>query len=261
MHRCAAFMVALLLAACAGVPRTDPPSESPPSALPSPSASAAIDPEAALSTVICGGPSFPIEVLSQRGEAQDGDDPAAAALRALLTTPEASVILPATGWIQAVRTETTSFYIAQAPAGAEPPFVQAELELRDGTWRMVGFGQCWPMVDVGPDLGLAEFSVDPSVTLTPEMTEVPVLVTERACTGSASSEGRIVEPAVVESDTSVVVVFAVVPLEGDAFTCPGNPSTAYLLELPSPLGGRALLDGSSVPPRDATACPASAACP
>lgn len=261
MHRLAVVALGILLAACAGAPRTDPPTTATSSASASPSAGVAIDPDATLSTVICGGPPFPVEVLSRRGEAQDGDDAAAAALRDLLTLPEANGILPTTGWVQALRTETTAFYIAQAPDGAEPPFVQAELELRDGTWRMAGFGQCWPMVDVGPTLGLAEFSVDPSVTLSPEMTEIPVLVTERACTSGSSSEGRIVEPAVVESDSSVIVVFAVVPLEGDAFGCPSNPSTLYLLELPHPLGDRALLDGSSVPPRDAVACPPGNACP
>ena len=263
MNRFAGLLLLAIVTGCADQRQAAPSASDDPIASPSPSvgASAVIDPAAALATVTCGGPPFPVELLSRQEEAQDADDPAAAALRDLFTTPEGRTFLPRSGWTLAVRTATTAFYIADASPTAEAPFAHAEVELRDGRWQMAGFGDCWPMVDVGPDLGLAEFVVDRGATLTPETTHVPVLVTERACTGAASSEDRIVAPAIIESDASVIVVFAVVPLEGGVFTCPSNPATSLVLELPSPLGDRVLLDGSSVPPRDATVCARGGGCP
>ena len=51
----------------------------------------------------------------------------------------------------------------------------------------------------------------------------------------------------------MVVVIGTVP-RGGAQECPDNPETPFLLALPEPLGDRVLLDGYSIPPRDATEC-------
>lgn len=270
MTRFAPIVVAILLAGCDGLPRSEasaPGVASLASApLPSPSAVAsvpadpAVDPILATASVTCGGPPFPVEMLSRSEEAQDADDPAAAALRALFAMPEASDFLPRTGWVLALREEDLAFYVAETPAGSEVPFVHAELERRDGGWQPAGFGQCWPQADVGPGLGLAEFRVAPHEELASDTTEIAVLVTERACNSGGDARGRIVRPAIIETAESVTVIFGVVPRGGD-HTCQGNPETPFLLQLPEPLGDRALLDGSSVPPRDATACPEPAIYP
>jgi hypothetical protein len=58
---------------------------------------------------------------------------------------------------------------------------------------------------------------------------------------------------ILPSDASLIVVMATVP-RGGAQDCPDNPETSFLLELPEPLGDRLLVDGSEIPPRDATVC-------
>jgi hypothetical protein len=211
--------------------------------------------------VTCGGPAFPASVLSEAGNAEAGTGPEADALRALLQRPEAADLLPSTGWRLAAHTGDTVVYIADVPARAdEPAFADVTLELVDGAWGMFGFGQCRPVADVGPGLGLAEFRVAGHERLTPETTELDVLVTERACNSGQDARGRIVEPAIILSADAITVVFGVIPRGGDQ-TCPSNPETPARLVLPEPLGDRMLLDGSSVPPRDATTCPDIGVCP
>lgn len=48
-------------------------------------------------------------------------------------------------------------------------------------------------------------------------------------------------PEVLETETEVVIAFAVVPVVGDA-NCPGNPSTPVTVSLDAPLGDRTLRD-------------------
>ena len=103
-------------------------------------------------------------------------------------------------------------------------------------------------------MGIASFRVAPDVALDPEANEIAVLVTERACNSGEDARGRIVVAAIDEDDDSMTVTLAVRP-RGGAQECPSNPETPFLLELPAPIGERVLLDGSSVPPRDATVCP------
>jgi hypothetical protein len=77
-------------------------------------------------------------------------------------------------------------------------------------------------------------------------TSILLLVTERACNSGQTAEGRIralVEP----TDAAVIVTVAVVPRPGD-HTCQSNPPTPFVLDLPEPLGARALLDGGVEPP-------------
>jgi hypothetical protein len=244
-------LVALIVGACGGAaPAT--PSASPP---------AAVDPDTVVVNVTCGGPPFPASVLSAPGNAQADEGPEADALRALLQRPEAAGLLPPTGWRMAVHTGDTVVYIADVPVrGDEPAFADVTLELVDGSWRMRGFGQCRPVADVGPGLGLAEFRVAGHERLIPETTELDVLVTERACNSGEDARGRIVEPAIIPTAEAIVVVFGVIPRGGN-HTCPSNPETPTRLVLPEPLGDRLLLDGSAVPPRDATTCPDIGVCP
>lgn len=224
--------------------------------------SGGVDPDRAITRASCGGASFPIELIEQPGSAESADDPAAEALRRHLATEGPDVEwLPDAGWREAVRTDGSVLFIADAPPGDGPPLVEVSASRQADGWTVTGWGQCWPRADVGPELGPAEFRVAPGEELAADMTEIDVLVTERACTGAQDARGRIVRPAVIASADAVIVVFAVQPLEGEAFTCPSNPETPFLLELPEALGDRLLMDGSSVPPRDATTCPDIAVCP
>ena len=61
--------------------------------------------------------------------------------------------------------------------------------------------------------------------------------------------GALLDPQVVETDTSVLVAFAVVPPIALTVTCQGNPSTPVTVELSQPLGRRTIYDGLYFPPK------------
>jgi hypothetical protein len=231
------LVLSLVLSACAAVRQGNSsldPTESP-------------DP-GPVTSVTCGGPGFPLSVLDAPGGAENGTDAAAEALRDHLATSDLEIDwLPDTGWKEAVRTDDMVVFIAEALPGGEPSLVQVSVEHRDGSWRVGGWSGCSLQADVGPDLGLASFRVAPDVDLTPDMTEIEVLVTERACNSGEDASGRIEEPVATVGAESVTVVFAVRP-RGGAQDCPSNPETPYVLVLDEPLGDRVLLDGSEVCP-------------
>lgn len=211
-------------------------------------------PEQPFTSVLCGGPpSFHPDVLDQEGGAQRGDDPAAATLRAALAPAGGDIddVLPHTGWIEVTRTESMVKFLARGGNG--PGMGIVTVVLRDGQWTLDRTGRCDLQPEIRPGLDLAMFRVDPGEELTPETTEVDVLVSELACNSGQDAEGRIRVDRIVPGDSSVIVVIATAPRGGD-HECPGNPETPFLLELPEPLGDRALLDGYSIPPRDATEC-------
>jgi hypothetical protein len=243
--------IALVVVGCVA-PEQSTPRASPPDA---------VDSDRVTGMVNCGGPAFPISVLTEDDVAEQGSGPAAEALRQLLARPEGSDILPSTGWRLAVDTGDTIVYVADVPAGGDtPPFANVTLEFVNGIWQVIGFGQCRPVPDVGPGLGLAEFRIAPGQALDPSSTEVEVLVTERSCNSGEDARGRIVRPSVKASAGAVTVVFGVRSRAGN-HTCQSNPETPFTLELPEALGDRPLLDGSSIPPRDARECTDSAPCP
>jgi hypothetical protein len=215
----------------------------------------------AIADVSCGGPAFPLSLLDEPGHAETFDDPAADALRAHLGTSGLDFAwLPDTGWREVARTDTEVTYVADAAPGSDPPYAEVSVMRHGEAWRVTGWGQCRLQPSVGPQLGLASFRVAPAVELAPDATEIPVLVTERACNSGQDARGRIVEPRIVLSDEAVTVVFAVRPREGDQ-DCPSNPETPHLLVLPEPIGNRTLFDGSEIPPRDATTCADAGICP
>jgi hypothetical protein len=167
--------------------------------------------------------------------------------------------LPDAGWIEVSRTDASVIYLAPDPA-VEGSFAFVSVGRDGDAWAVDGWGGCPLQPDVGPDLGIASFRVAPDVELDPETSEIAVLVTELACNSGEDARGRITVAAIDEDNDSVTVTLAVRP-RGGGQECPSNPETPFVLELSAPLGDRALLDGSSVPPRDATVCPDIAMCP
>lgn len=220
----------------------------------------AVGPDRTSARLTCGGgDSFPIDVLAQPPGAETADDPAAAALREHLARSEIDIDwLPDTGWRVAVRTDGHVLWLAEDP-GAPGTWLHATTA-RDGAgWRVTGWGGCSLQPDVGPGLGIASFRVAPHAELGPDSREIDVLVTEHACNSGEDASGRIVPPAITVGEDAITVLFAVRSRAGPA-TCPSNPETPFVLELPEALGDRVLLDGSSVPARDATECPHLAPC-
>jgi hypothetical protein len=106
-----------------------------------------------------------------------------------------------------------------------------------------------PSVPVNP----ATWTFAPDEQIGVGTTQFTAMVTEQRCASGRSSEGRILGPEVDVHDATVIVTFAVRPLEGDQ-ECPGNPPTAVIVRLEEPLGDRTLLDGGREPPAEPPVC-------
>lgn len=194
----------------------------------------------------CGGPAFSPEIFDQPATAETEAHPSADALRAAIAQVGPDIdMLPDAGYRLAYRDERHATYLAGDPANE---LIHASFAVDQGAWRLQGWGGCRPEIVVD-GLSLATWVLDPALPDPgPATTQVTALVTERACTGATPMAGRLQPPRISSSDAAIVVVFAAVPLEGDMFTCPGNPSTRVTFELPEPLGDRLLLDGAFFPP-------------
>ncbi len=88
----------------------------------------------------------------------------------------------------------------------------------------------------------AQWAVDPDVELTPEMTEIPLLVGEVGCASGRDAAGRI-SADVVGTDDALEITVYVEPLPGGQ-DCQGNPLTPYVLDLGEELGDRQLVNGA-----------------
>lgn len=239
-----AIVVVLLISGCRFTGGA-PPSDSSPGGAPSSAGSS--DP--AISRVACDDIAFDLSLLEQPGAAENGDDPAAVALRQHLASGMDPDFLPAAGWIEAVHTESQVLFIAPV----EGSVARVDMELDAGQWRATGWRGCTLRPEIPLGTNIATSRVAPGETLTPERTEFDVLVTEVECNSGEDARGRVQEPAVIRSPDSVTVIFTVVARPG-VHTCPSNPATPFRPVLAEPLGDRVLLDGSSIPLRDATEC-------
>jgi hypothetical protein len=110
-------------------------------------------------------------------------------------------------------------------------------------WRFGVVKQALP-----PGLAPVEVRLDPESMPGVGDTAIEVLVTEQGCAGGRVMSDALRGPEVIETDTAVLVAFAVVPVAG-MNTCEGNPSTAVTIELSEPLGQRCIYDGLFFPPK------------
>jgi hypothetical protein len=114
-----------------------------------------------------------------------------------------------------------------------------------------------PAGEVEARIGPASWWIDPrAAALTPASTDVHAIVLEQSCASGDTPEGRVEQPAIELTDTTVTVTYAI-RRKVDGQDCPSNPPFAVGLKLPEPLGKRALLDGSELPPRDAMKPPSN----
>ena len=198
----------------------------------------------------CGGPpGFVPSLLDVPGAAEREAHPSAEALRAAIADIGPDIdFLPAAGWWLVSRDASSAQYLAPRPVvGDDPPFAHASVEVMDGAWRIAGWGDCRPEVLL-EGRNVATWVLDDTLPPPgPATTEVTAFVTERTCTGGQPMGARLQPPRITRTDDSVLVVFAAVPLEGDAFDCQGNPSTKVTFDLGEPLGDRQLLDGAFFP--------------
>jgi hypothetical protein len=114
-----------------------------------------------------------------------------------------------------------------------------------------------PSADVESRLAAASWWLDPAAPKpAADAMALRVLINEEACASGRSGADRVDPPAMEFDDTSITIRIDIRRQPG-AQDCQGNTPFPFTLELPEALGNRALLDGSTRPPRDATKAPSS----
>lgn len=116
----------------------------------------------------------------------------------------------------------------------------------DGTWLLTSAGPCTPRRAASSSLGQADLTL--ADTPSPDATSIDLLVHERACASGVPADGRVEIVAVDETAEQVRLHVGVRQRGGDQ-DCQGNPPTPFSVELSGPLGDRAIVDASVVPPR------------
>ncbi|HEX5015941.1 MAG TPA: hypothetical protein VFV72_17475 [Candidatus Limnocylindrales bacterium] len=112
-----------------------------------------------------------------------------------------------------------------------------------------------PGKEVQGRVGPVEWWLDPAAApLALEATSIPAVISERACTSGQPPGDRLLEPVVFESPDAILVNLWARRLEGGG-DCQGNAAGPIEIPLSSPVGKRQLLDGSKIPPRDASKPP------
>ena len=204
--------------------------------------------DAAALRYTCGGFPFGAEILDVTRTDEDANTPQAAALRAHLAKPDPDIdILPDQGW-KLVGTDADRAEFVTVTDG-DPAMVQVTLEPGAAGWKVVGWGQCRPDRLLADGFGNADWWLpadrpEPG----PGTQTFQAMVRERECASGRPADGRIVGPDVVGVNSLVLVTFAVRSQRG-AHTCQGNPASRVTVDLGEPLGGRTLLDGGTLPPR------------
>ena len=104
-------------------------------------------------------------------------------------------------------------------------------------------------------MGPASWWLDPAAApLSPDATTIPALITERACASGQPPGDRVVAPEVFSSEAAILATVWIRRQQGGQ-DCQGNPAVPLEIELGQPVGDRQLLDGSEIPPRDASRPP------
>lgn len=167
----------------------------------------------------------------------------AAAIEPFLSNEEGQY-WPQEGWH--VLHETDSQTLLVARDGEHLSFMTVTRD--DSGWTWSGASSSGDRCDlefiVPEELNAVDWRLDPDgPQLSGETTSVPVILNERECTGGQEIGDRLLGPQVVMTRTQVMIAFAAERPEGEAFTCPSNPDTSYVVELPEPLGERELVEG------------------
>ncbi|WP_420624947.1 hypothetical protein [Candidatus Poriferisodalis sp.] len=175
------------------------------------------------------------------------DHPAVEALRDELRSPSPEP-LPTGDWsVMRIDDDRITFAIVEGDVIVG----RASFRLAGERWVLSGFGgpnrPCEALVALPPGLAHVEVHLDPGSLPQPADTSIHLQVREIDCAGGREMGDALQGPQVIETEDSVLVAFAVIPVSGGA-TCPGNPSTRVTVELSQPLGERALLNVVRVPP-------------
>jgi hypothetical protein len=192
---------------------------------------------------------FPPSALDAPGGRLSPEDPATAALLAMLAkqkAPDGRLIAPTTeGWRQLARADGEVLF-----SHGLPPQLTTVL-MRRGTrregWVSISVTRNAPLRTTREGVRASGWRLDPTRELDPEDTTIRVLVTEQTRSGGARADRRLLPPDLHAREDELVLTMFVTPRQG--FQQPAsNPETAARVVLPEPIGSRELVDGALYEP-------------
>jgi len=197
--------------------------------------------------VTCGYGQFPISALADIRPLEEADPGGVAAAIEPFLSSEEGQYWPQEGWQVLHLTDREVLLVVKEEGSLT--FMSASNDGTGWTWSGSGGGgeEC-PLEFMFPeDLNAVTWMLDPDgAPLTTDTTELEVILNERPCVDGREIGDRLLPPEIVMTETQVFMAFAAERPPGDAFTCPGNPDTPYVVELPEPLGDRDLVEGVQI---------------
>lgn len=210
---------------------------------------ATVQPPAKISSdplVTCLDIEFQASALSAARGAERADDPAAAALQALISNGQGVVGMPSEGYRVLARSPNEALF----GLGEPPELLVAQVKKNaQGIWETGSNGYCSPR-PVKPGLRAGEWVVDPEKPLQGNGRSFTVLVSGSECSSGVGVKDRMERPIIEYADDSVTVTYFVRPPPPGFHTCPSDTPAASKVELREPLGKRRLLDGGFFPAQD-----------
>jgi hypothetical protein len=191
--------------------------------------------------VTCGTGEFPLSALDAIRGLDQADPGLADAIAPFLESGEGQY-WPQEGWKVLHQTDKQALLVVKEAGSLS--FMNLS---NDGSgWRWAGSsggGEHCPLEFVYPEsINAVTWRLDPAAPpLTGETTEIAVILNERPCVDGREIGDRLLPPEIVMTGTLVFLAFAAERPPGEAFTCPGNPDTPYVVGLPAPLGDRILM--------------------
>lgn len=193
----------------------------------------------------CGAGSFPIGALDEIRPLDEADPGGVAeAIESFLRNEEGR-LWPQEGWQILHQTDDRVHLVAKTESGTLAHMYASN----DGAgWSWAGASlagdPCELEFAIPEDLNTVDWRLDPEAEpLTPESTQIRVILSESPCVDGREIGDRLLGPEIVMTAGQVHIAFAAERPEGDAFTCPGNPDTPYVIDLPLPMGDRELIEG------------------
>ncbi len=142
--------------------------------------------------------------------------------------------------------DSDGFILFGSPKDSNYPYGQIVFESKGNKLEPVKWGSCNLQIELD-GYGPAETQLDPSYGLSPDSSELGILMTERACANGGALNGRDVINKVVETEDSVLIVSMIETSQGFS-SCPGNQPVSWLVPLDAPIGDRTVFDAGNLPP-------------
>lgn len=189
------------------------------------------------------GEPFDVTALDGPVGAEQSPTGAAPALRALIANPNGIAPLPTTSWRLLYEKGTAAEF---AVANGED-WTAVLFHHDNGQWSFQSaFYQVTPRAfRSGCNSADWHFAKAPQSNAD----AVVIDVVERACTGGAGCDDRLLAPEVLYGDDRIVVTCWVRPLPPAVYPCPGNPPARVTVPLDEQIKSRPFYDGSFYPPR------------